>query len=104
MSFGLTFLTRVPIIRKKGEYHKTSLLSNLCDNMFSLFLAQGTEWVSLDKNQVVETFYNRESVAELPSGVIRVWVKWELSDAGRINVANFWDVLPGACDQVALIC
>ena len=51
--------------------------------VFVVSQAQGEEWVSINTNKQGNFFYNRESVAELPNGTIKVWLKGEFSDKGR---------------------
>ena len=51
--------------------------------VFVVSQAQGEEWVSINTNKQGNFFYNRESVAELPNGIIKVWLKGEFSDKGR---------------------
>lgn len=66
--------------------------------VFLVSQAQGAEWVPIytDKDGS-RVFYNRESVAELPTGIIKVWMKEEFSDKSKEEFMSDEDAGDAAC-------
>jgi hypothetical protein len=71
-------------------------MKTICFLLFAITMdflvsqAQGEEWVSkyTDKDGS-RIFYNRESVLELPNGIVRGWFKVEFSDKGKESHIRF---------------
>jgi hypothetical protein len=61
-----------------------SFLLFVITTVFLVSQAQGTDWVSMGKDtDGTEVFYDSQTLTKLPTGIVKVWAKFQFSDEGR---------------------